>query len=129
MAHLFRAFTLRQILIASFGLAGVRFAIIAVCGDLLVPLLFAQTLHAASFGSFHAAALGYIHRFFRGRNQARGQAIYTSLSFGVGGTIGGLYAGYAWERFGALPTFLGAALFAFFGMLILWRGLPATAAA
>lgn len=124
MAHLFRAFTLRQVLIASFALAAIRFAIIAVCGDLLVPLVLAQTLHAASFGSFHAAALGCIHRFFRGRNQARGQAIYTSLSFGVGGTIGGLYAGYAWERFGAMPTFAGAALCAFAGAVILWRGLP-----
>ena len=125
MAHLFRAFTLRQVLIASFALAGIRFLIIAVCADNLALLLIAQTLHAASFGSFHAAALGYVHRFFRGRNQARGQAIYTSLSFGLGGTIGGLYAGYAWEHFGAVFTFAGAALCAFGGMLILWRGLDA----
>jgi PPP family 3-phenylpropionic acid transporter len=127
MAHLFRAFTLRQVLIASFGLAGIRFVIIALCADNLALLLFAQTLHAASFGSFHAAALGYVHRFFRGRNQARGQAIYTSLSFGLGGTVGGLYAGYAWEHFGAVFTFAGAALCAFGGMLILWRGLDARA--
>jgi MFS transporter, PPP family, 3-phenylpropionic acid transporter len=126
MAHLFRAFTLRQVLIASFALTSLRFAIIAVCGDLLLPLMFAQTLHAASFGSFHAAALGYIHRFFRGRNQARGQAIYTSLSFGLGGTLGGLYAGYAWEHFGAVLTFAGAALAAFCGMVILWKGLQAS---
>jgi PPP family 3-phenylpropionic acid transporter len=66
-----------------------------------------------------------VHRFFRGRNQARGQAIYTSLSFGLGGTIGGLYAGYAWEHFGAVFTFAGAALCAFGGMVILWRGLDA----
>jgi MFS transporter, PPP family, 3-phenylpropionic acid transporter len=125
MAHLFRAFTLRQVLIASFALAGIRFAIIALCGDNLPLLLIAQTMHAASFGSFHAAALGYVHRFFRGRNQARGQAIYTSLSFGLGGTIGGLFAGYAWERFGPVYTFGGAALCAFAGMVILWRGLAA----
>ncbi|MDB5810699.1 MAG: transporter [Betaproteobacteria bacterium] len=123
MAHLFRAFTLRQVLIASFALTGIRFTIIAVCGDNLLLLLAAQTLHAASFGSFHAAALGYIHRFFRGRNQARGQAIYTSLSFGLGGTLGGLYAGYAWEHFGAVLTFAGAGACAFAGMVILWRGL------
>ena len=123
MAHLFRAFTLRQVLIASFALAGIRFAIIALCADNLALLLIAQTLHAASFGSFHAAALGYVHRFFRGRNQARGQAIYTSLTFGLGGTVGGLYSGYAWEHFGAVFTFAGAALCAFAGMLILWRGL------
>ncbi|MEO7728069.1 MAG: MFS transporter [Burkholderiales bacterium] len=132
MAHLFRAYTLRQVLIASFALTAIRFALIAACADNLVLLVIAQTLHAASFGSFHAAALGYVHRFFRGRHQARGQAIYTSLSFGLGGTLGGLYAGYAWEHFGAVPTFGGASLFAFIGMLILWRGLderePQTAA-
>jgi PPP family 3-phenylpropionic acid transporter len=61
-----------------------------------------------------------MNRFFRGRNQARGQAIYTSLAFGLGGTLGGLYAGYAWEHFGAVMTFAGAALCAFTGMLILW---------
>jgi PPP family 3-phenylpropionic acid transporter len=125
MAHLFRAFTLRQVLIASFALAGIRFAIIALCGDNLALLLIAQTMHAASFGSFHAAALGYVHRFFRGRNQARGQAIYTSLTFGLGGTIGGLYAGYAWEQLGPVYTFGGSALCAFAGMAILWRGLAA----
>ncbi len=127
MAHLFRAFTLRQVLIASFALAAIRFAIIASCADNLALLLFAQTLHAATFGSFHAAALGFVHRFFRGRNQARGQAIYTSLTFGLGGTLGGLYAGYAWEHFGAVYTFAGAAACAFAGMLILWRGLEARA--
>ncbi len=128
MAHLFRAFTLRQVLIASFALAAIRFAVIAVCADNFALLLIAQTLHAASFGSFHAAALGYVHRFFRGRNQARGQAIYTSLTFGLGGTLGGLYAGYTWEHFGAVLTFAGAALCAFGGMLILWRSLHEPAA-
>ena len=98
-----------------------RFAIIAGCADNLMLLIVAQTMHAASFGSFHASALAYVHRFFRGRNQARGQAIYTSLSFGLGGTIGGLYAGYAWDHFGAAFTFGGAALCALAGMLILWR--------
>jgi MFS transporter, PPP family, 3-phenylpropionic acid transporter len=120
MAHLFRAFTLRQVLIASFALAAIRFAIIALCGDNLALLLIAQTLHAASFGSFHASALGYMNRFFRGRHQARGQAIYTSLSFGFGGTLGGIYAGYAWEHYGAVITFSGASLCALTGMLILW---------
>ena len=123
MSHLFRAFSLRQILIASFALAALRFVVIAWCADSLVMLLLAQTLHAASFGSFHAAALGYVHRFFRGRHEARGQAIYTSLTFGLGGTLGGLYAGYAWERLGAGLTFTGAALCSLAGMLILWLNL------
>ncbi len=120
MSHLFRAYSLRQVLIASFALAALRFVVIAWCADSLAMLLFAQALHAASFGSFHAAALGCVHRFFSGRNQARGQAIYASLTFGLGGTLGGLYAGYAWEHWGAGVTFTGAALCAFAGMLVLW---------
>lgn len=120
MPHLYRAFTLRQILIASFALATVRFLIIGWAADSTVLLVFAQTLHAATFGSFHAAAIGVVHKIFRGRHQARGQAIYGSLAFGLGGTVGGLASGYAWDQLGAAVTFTLAAACALTGMLILW---------
>jgi MFS transporter, PPP family, 3-phenylpropionic acid transporter len=120
MPHLYRAFTLRRILIASFALAIVRFLIIGWAVDSVPLLLFAQTLHAATFGSFHAAAIGVIHKMFRGRHQARGQAIYGSLAFGLGGTLGGLASGYAWAHLGAAMTFSLAAGCAFAGMMIVW---------
>jgi PPP family 3-phenylpropionic acid transporter len=129
LSHILRALSLRLVLIASFALATVRFLIIGWCADNLAMLLLAQTLHAASFGSFHASALGYVNKFFSGRHQARGQAIYTSLAFGVGGTLGGIYSGIAWERLGPSLTFTGAALCAFAGMLILWRNLRETSSA
>jgi len=120
MPHLYRALTLRQILMASFALAVVRFLLIGWAADSTALLVFAQTLHAATFGSFHAAAIGVVHKLFRGRHQARGQAIYGSLAFGLGGTIGGLASGYAWERLGAASTFSLGAACALAGMLILW---------
>ena len=120
MPHLYRACTLRQILIASFALAVARFLIIGWAAESLVLLLFAQALHAASFGSFHAAAIGMVHRWFPGRYQARGQAIYGSLTFGLGGTVGSLASGYAWEQLGAALTFSAASACAPAGMLILW---------
>ncbi len=120
MPHLYRAFTLRQILIASFALAVVRFLLIGWAADSAALLVLAQTLHAATFGSFHAAAIGVIHKLFRGRHQARGQAIYGSLAFGLGGAIGGFASGYAWERLGPAVTFSLASACAFAGMLILW---------
>jgi len=123
MSHLFRAVSLRAVLIASFALAAVRFIVIAWWADSLLLLVVAQTLHAASFGSFHAAALGYVHRFFRAPHQSRGQAIYTSLTFGLGGTVGAWYAGFAWEQLGPSLTFTGAALCAFAGAILLWRRL------
>jgi PPP family 3-phenylpropionic acid transporter len=120
MPHLYRAFTLRQILIASFALGIVRFLLIGWGAASLLLLLLAQVLHAATFGSFHAAAIGVVHRLFRGRHQARGQAIYGSLSFGVGGALGGFASGYGWDYLGAGITYSLAAACALAGMLILW---------
>jgi PPP family 3-phenylpropionic acid transporter len=94
--------------------------------DYLPVLLLAQGLHAATFGSFHAAAIGIVHQLFRGRHQARGQAIYGSLTYGVGGTVGALASGYAWEYLGAGVTFTLASAAALAGMLLLRWKLPAT---
>ena len=126
MSHLYRAYTLRQILIACTLLAALRFVVIGWGADSVVLLLAAQTLHAASFGSFHAAAIGVVHKLFRGRHQARGQAIYGSLAYGFGGAIGGLASGYAWEGLGAGPTFALAAACALAAAGVLWRGLRKT---
>mgnify|MGYP001450527877 CR=1 FL=1 len=122
LPRLYAAWTLRRILIASFALATVRFLLIGWCADSLALLLLAQALHAASFGSFHAAAIGIVHQLFHGRHQARGQAIYGSLTFGVGGMAGSLASGYAWEPLGAALTFTFAAAAALAGMLLLaWK--------
>lgn len=124
LPRLYAAFTLRAILITSFALAVVRFLIIGWGAESLLLLLLAQVLHAATFGSFHAAAIGMVHRLFRGRHQARGQAIYGSLTYGLGGTVGALASGYAWDHFGAGLTFTLAAVAALAGMLLVAWKLP-----
>jgi PPP family 3-phenylpropionic acid transporter len=122
LPRLYGAFTLRGILVASFALAAARFLLIGWGAGSLAILLLAQTLHAASFGSFHAAAIGIVHQLFRGRLQARGQAIYGSLTFGVGGTLGALASGALWDRVGPGITFSAAAACAAVGLLIvLWK--------
>ena len=126
LPRLYAAFTLRGILIASFALAAARFLLIGWGAGSLGLLLLAQTLHAASFGSFHAAAIGMVHQRFRGRHQARGQAIYGSLTFGVGGTLGSLASGALWDPAGPELTFSAAAACALCGMLlIIWKLEPA----
>jgi PPP family 3-phenylpropionic acid transporter len=124
MPYLVRAFSLRAILIASFALAVARFLLIGWGAESLALLLLAQAMHAASFGSFHAAAIAMVHRLFRGRHQTRGQAIYGSLSFGLGGGIGALASGYLWGAVGAQWTFTLAALCALAGGLLAWRAVP-----
>lgn len=123
MSRLYRAFTLRSILIASTLLAAFRFVVIGWGAESIVLLLAAQTLHAASFGSFHAAAIGVVHKLFRGRHQARGQAIYGSLAYGLGGTIGGLASGYAWGGLGPALTFTLAGTCGLAAAAVLWRWL------
>jgi PPP family 3-phenylpropionic acid transporter len=121
MPRLYRAFTLRQILLSSFTLAVVRFLAIAWLAQSFVVLLAAQTLHAATFGAFHAASIGYVHKLFQGRLQSRGQAIYGSIAFGLGGAFGGFASGALWERAGAGLTFTFAAACAAIGGLIFAR--------
>jgi PPP family 3-phenylpropionic acid transporter len=113
LQHVFARVALRQVLLASFLAATVRWLLIGYFPDSLAVLILAQALHAATFGSFHAAAMQTVHRFFVGRHQYRGQAIYGSMSFGLGGALGSFYSGYSWAVLGPTATFAIAALFAF----------------
>lgn len=94
------------LLIASFLLAALRWLMIAYWPESLVGLILAQLLHAASFGLFHATAIHWVHHYFRGRLQGRGQALYSSLCFGAGGAVGSLASGYLWEGVGPHATYL-----------------------
>ena len=106
--------------------AAVRFVLIGWWVDSMPVLLFAQLLHALTFAAYHAAAIGLIHRYFRGRNQARGQALYNSLAFGIGGTAGTLYAGAVWQQWGGAFTFTTAAVCAAAAALVFFiKGRPA----
>jgi MFS transporter, PPP family, 3-phenylpropionic acid transporter len=123
MPKIMARFSLKNIMLASLGLAVIRFAMIGVAVDNLGLLLIAQSLHAATFGSFHAASIEVITQFFNGRHQAKGQAIYNSVAYGIGGTIGGVAGGYAIQYLGGETTFLLAALFPLAGFIVIAFGL------
>lgn len=107
--RIFAHVTPRRLILASFALAVLRFLLIAWGVESSWIVWGAQTLHAFTFGTYHAAAVALIHAHFRGRHQARGQALFTSLSYGVGGTIGGLASGLTWDSLGPAWTFTLAA--------------------
>jgi PPP family 3-phenylpropionic acid transporter len=121
MHRLLLRFGARVVLLWSLGLASVRWVLIGVFVDLVWVQVLAQTLHAATFGTFHAAAIHLVHHYFPGRTQGRGQALYNSLSFGAGGAAGSLMGGLLWDGPGPRMTFLLAALVALLGLAILWR--------
>jgi MFS transporter, PPP family, 3-phenylpropionic acid transporter len=56
-----------------------------------------------------------------GRHQGRGQALYSSVSFGAGGAFGSLLSGYAWTAIGPAATYGLAACYALLAVFIAWR--------
>ncbi len=111
-------FGIRSVLLVSVLLSAIRWLIIGFYPDNFGLLLFAQLLHAASFGTYHAAAIAWVHQHFTGRNQGRGQALYSSISFGAGGAIGSLFSGYFWLSPGPTITFSLAAAASFIALII-----------
>jgi PPP family 3-phenylpropionic acid transporter len=109
MPRLLGRFSLRQVLAASFLLAALRWLLLGNLAGHLGVLLFAQLLHAATFGSFHAAAIHFVQRSFQARQQGQGQALYAALA-GSGGALGALYSGYSWSSLGPAWTFAIASL-------------------
>lgn len=119
-----RTWGLRWLMIMSLLMASLRWLLIGVFVDSVAILLFAQLLHAATFGVYHAVAIQYIHREFRGSHQGRGQALYSSISFGAGLALGTLASGYMWESIGSMQTFLFAAAISSVAVIIAVKGLP-----
>ena len=111
-------FGIRKILLISLLLSTIRWLIIGFSPNSLPLLLFAQLLHAASFGTFHVAAIAWVHHNFVGKNQGRGQALYSSIGFGAGGAIGSLFSGYLWLSPGPTITFSIAATATFLAFVI-----------
>jgi PPP family 3-phenylpropionic acid transporter len=103
-----KRFAAVDILIATFALGVVRFALIAWAVDSPAALVLAQVLHAATFGSCHVASVALISQWFPGPRQVRG-------------FVGALASGAAWEAIGPQWTYTAAAAAAGLGMVLLAR--------
>jgi PPP family 3-phenylpropionic acid transporter len=121
LPQLLRRYALSTLLLFSFACAVARFLGIAWCASVLALLVLAQLLHAATFGSFHAASIAAIHRVFPEAAHARGQALFSSAAYGAGGAFGALLAGRAWEAAGAGLAFSLAALMGIAGSYFAYR--------
>ena len=120
MPYLLTHFSLRKIILVSILLSILRWILISQYADQSNVLYFAQLLHAASFGSAHVAAVHMVHRHFGVNFQGIGQALYASVSFGLGGMLGSFYSGMFWQQFGAEQVFMGAGFVCIIAFLIAW---------
>jgi len=109
MPVLLPRFGARRLLLIAALLTMLRWLLTAYYADNLAIITFSQTLHAASFGLYHAVMIFLIHSLFTGSHQGRGQALYSSVSFGAGGAAGSLVSGYLWTGLGPQAMYLMAA--------------------
>jgi PPP family 3-phenylpropionic acid transporter len=119
MPSLVRRFGFTRILLISFSAAVLRFLLIGWTVDWVVLLLCAQMLHALTFGAYHAASVGLVHEFFKGRHQAKGQALFGSITYGAGGVVGALASGPVWQHWGPTALYSMSAGTALLGLLLM----------
>jgi PPP family 3-phenylpropionic acid transporter len=127
LPQLFRRWALSSILAASLACGVARFAMLGWLAAEVWIVLLAQLLHAATFGSFHAAAVAAVHRVFPEEAHARGQSLFSGVSYGAGGALGFFLSGWIWAEAGARGAFslavIASALGAFFALRLRRAGL------
>ncbi len=121
MHRLLGRFGARRVLLASLAVAVLRWLLIGGFIEDTAVQIVAQAMHSATFGAFHASAIHLVHHYFTGRTQGRGQALYSSLSFGAGGALGSLSSGMLWSSAGAAVAFRLSSVAAALGWLVAWR--------
>ncbi len=113
--RIIRRFGARPVLVATLVCSAVRWAVLALFVDVGPLLVLSQLMHFMSFAVYHAVTVHYIHELFPGRLQGRGQALLAAVSFGMGGALGSLLTGAAWDTLGAQAVYLSATAVAMLG--------------
>ena len=125
MHRLLPVFGARKLLIVTLLLTTLRWLIIGFFVNDLSMLFLAQLIHAFSFGAFHAVGISLVHEYFTGSHQGRGQALYSSTSYGAGVAVGSLVSGMVWDQWGATILFAFASCCTVLAMGIVWRYIQA----
>ncbi|MCU4674804.1 MFS transporter [Catenovulum sp. 2E275] len=110
-------FSLRSLFIFCLAITALRWFALGLFGEHLIVLLLIQLIHAFSYGLYHVSSQKFIHNEFPDQAQAKGQALYLSFSFGVGGAVGNFVSGYSWQ-YVQQQTYLLSGTFVFISVLI-----------
>ncbi len=78
-------------------LTGIRWLMLAFFPECPALILVSQLIHALSFGAAHAACIELIRQYFKGCHAGQGNALYSSMTFGVGGALGAIGSSLLWE--------------------------------
>lgn len=118
---LWSRFGFERVLLASLILGVVRWLLLAYLPHQLWALVFAQLLHAASFAVVLASGIRFVQEVFPAGSEGRGQALHSTLGFGLGGVVGSIAAGYLWDGLGTELAYLFAAGASSIALILVWR--------
>jgi PPP family 3-phenylpropionic acid transporter len=116
---------LPSILLASLLLTALRWWLIGSYADQPGIMLLAQSLHGATYGAFHAAAIELVRRYFSDGHAGQGQALYGGVAIGLGNAVGALYSGALWQALGPTQTFWCGAIIALLAAILCRQGIRA----
>ncbi len=102
--RIFKRFSLENILVFSFLMATLRWAILFQTRSPYV-ILASQVLHAATYGTFHIASILYIDRLAPKQSKTLGQAVNNALTYGLGMMAGFFFNGALFEPLGGFALF------------------------
>jgi len=108
--RLLQRYRLAYLLSFTFLIAAIRWIMVSAFPESGWLILITQIMHSMTYGLYHSVMIKLIDRIFQGRYQIRGQALYSSLTFGLGGAIGSFFSGYIWTNIGHNQLFMSAGI-------------------
>jgi PPP family 3-phenylpropionic acid transporter len=103
-------FSIRTLLMGAALATAVRWTVIALFPQHVVAIALVQLLHCMGFAVLHFAMVLTAQRLFPADAAARGQALFNSVGYGVGGMLGSLGGGLIWSVISPTASYLSAAV-------------------
>ncbi|NUF45068.1 MFS transporter [Acinetobacter pittii] len=114
-SKIFQRFSWRSLVTVCLLVTSIRWMLVAVFSHYFIAQLFAQCLHAFSFGLFHLIAMRVIFQNFSAGQQGRGQALYSTM-WGLGVAFGSVLAGHFWKILSGELIFMCASVVVLLGL-------------
>ncbi|OTK24382.1 MFS transporter [Acinetobacter pittii] len=119
-SKIFQRFSWRSLVIVCLLVTSIRWMLVALFSHYFIGQLFAQCLHAFSFGLFHLIAMRVIFQNFSAGQQGRGQALYSTM-WGLGVALGSVLAGHFWKILSGELIFMCASVVVLLGLcFVMW---------
>lgn len=119
-SKIFQRFSWRSLVVVCLLVTSIRWMLVAVFSHYFIGQLFAQCLHAFSFGLFHLIAMRVIFQNFSAGQQGRGQALYSTM-WGLGVAFGSVLAGHFWKILSGEVIFMCASAVVLLGLgFVMW---------